>query len=264
MRPVLLRCALAALGPLTHAGCSAGDGAAGEADAAVAEGTTLAPDGGSDACPHPDGVYQASFALVSGDCGPLDPTDLSLGLGAGGVTSQTQIRVDSRVVTDVVLAGCTLNLTQTIENADRAVLSELSGEGLRIEPDGTLTGRASFTRYDEGTGAPACSGVYDLTLSPSTTVVGSVGGGTARDAGAGAGDALDPMLVPEVEADCAQTVMCRAQRGEPLTDDPIADCVEATSALLAGDAERQAAFLMNRERCRQQIACAYVDCATAQ
>lgn len=67
----------------------------------------------------------------------------------------------------------------------------------------------------------------------------------------------------ELQYDCTQSVMCRAQRGHTLEDDPIPGCVRATAKLLASDSSRQEQFLANFNNCALQVVCAYYDCAQA-
>ena len=77
--------------------------------------------------------------------------------------------------------------------------------------------------------------------------------------------ALDPnswsgMHVNEIQKDCTETVQCMNQMGQPLIDDPVNSCVEATAKLLESSTDKQAEFVSNNSRCAQFVVCQYLDC----
>jgi hypothetical protein len=82
----------------------------------------------------------------------------------------------------------------------------------------------------------------------------------------GGGAALDPdtwsgMHVNQIQKDCNETVQCMNQRGEPLVEDPINNCVKATAKLLESDMVKRDQFISNNQRCAQFVVCQYYDCA---
>ena len=81
-------------------------------------------------------------------------------------------------------------------------------------------------------------------------------------------DAGDPTFstlhAAELMMDCQETVNCFLQRDEQLEADPLAACLADSAVVLdSGDAEDQARFLANFERCKAFIVCDYYDCATS-
>ena len=77
--------------------------------------------------------------------------------------------------------------------------------------------------------------------------------------------ALDPdswsgMHTDQIVQDCTETVQCKAQRGDPLIESPVDNCVQTTAAKLEADSDLQGEFVSNHARCRQFVVCQYLDC----
>lgn len=136
------------------------------------------------------------------------------------------------------------------------------------EPDGETGGG------DVGAMVPPAAGTTGGGSPPGSAGSGSLdgAGGSAGAVGPGAvlvdagvspdagGVIFSELHGAELTKDCQETVLCRLQRDEPLEDDTMAACLEASAALLDTDESVQAAFLANVERCQHLVACDYYDC----
>lgn len=67
----------------------------------------------------------------------------------------------------------------------------------------------------------------------------------------------------EIQKDCNESVRCFQQRDQQLEADPFNECIKDSSAKLDGDADRQASFMANYNRCSNFIVCDYYDCASS-
>ena len=81
-------------------------------------------------------------------------------------------------------------------------------------------------------------------------------GNVARDPSSWAG-----MHVEQIRKDCAETVQCMNQRGDPLLDNPVDNCIESTARLLESMPDKQDEFISNHSRCAQFVVCDYLECA---
>jgi hypothetical protein len=67
----------------------------------------------------------------------------------------------------------------------------------------------------------------------------------------------------EIQKDCNESVRCFQQRDQQLEPDPFSECIKDSSAALEGNAEKQASFMANYNRCSNFIVCDYYDCASS-
>ncbi|MDH5670707.1 MAG: hypothetical protein OEZ06_01070 [Myxococcales bacterium] len=81
---------------------------------------------------------------------------------------------------------------------------------------------------------------------------------------------LDPnsfsgMHEAELTYDCQESVNCFNQRGQlpAIEGNQFTACIEASAAMLEGDAQRQMQFVNNFQRCSAFVSCQYYDCASA-
>jgi hypothetical protein len=242
----------------TASSATAGAGASGGSSNAGGVAVDGATHDGGAACEPPSGLYEASYEQRSGSCGELDElASVSFDSARSGVSTHVAQFADRTVTTEIVVFGCLMRLTQTI-TADGSVVLRVHAV-LSIGSDGRLTGDAEVTRFDQE--RPACQGAFALTLTRS----GAIGSAAATDAGTAAGSfELPPEVTATIEFDCGETILCSAQRGQPLPANPLADCIENTARLLSADESRWPAYLAKAARCESYVACDYVDCTMVQ
>jgi hypothetical protein len=250
-------------------GCQGDGGTAGSDDGGANRSSARAGAGGTPddgdaappACVPPDGAYDAVYTPLSGTCGAVrGPARVTFEAGPG-VSMRVERQASFDVTTEIVLRACAARVTQVVEQQGEVVL-RISAE-LTVDADGLPSGTATVTQFENG--VVACNGTYSVELRLASTTLTETDAGTSADAAASAPDSgLSPDVQSKIEYDCAQTVMCSIQRGSMLSMDPLARCVEDTTALLAANPDRLATCLDVFGACEQFVVCDYVACATAQ
>jgi hypothetical protein len=123
-------------------------------------------------CPEVGGVYMPLYTPISGTCGPIsNPFPVPLNGGRKGVNMTIQGLPNGMVSTDVVMKGCTLRMTQTVQDASGHPASQLDGDPIYVDSANELSGTVSFMQFTDA-GQVACSGMYNARFTKNTTTVG--------------------------------------------------------------------------------------------
>jgi hypothetical protein len=139
-------------------------------------------------CDKVAGLYQPLYTWVDGSCGNIvNPNMVPFDGGLHGVNTIMQNLANILVTTDIVMKGCTVHMTQKVQNREGGFLqSQIDGASIRIQNQDQLTGRVAVVQYD-ATGTPMCSGNYDAMFTKNGSTVGSAANGigsAANDVGA--------------------------------------------------------------------------------
>ncbi len=131
-------------------------------------------------CPLIDGIYSPIYTPISGTCGPIaNPFRVPFQGGRKGVNMVIQNLPNGQVSTDIVMKGCTLRMTQTVQNAAGYPTSQLDGDPIYVDNENELSGTVSFMQFDTA-GSVACSGTYDAKFTKYTTQVGGAVSGSGH------------------------------------------------------------------------------------
>jgi hypothetical protein len=139
-------------------------------------------------CDKVAGLYQPLYTYVDGGCGNIvNPNMVPFDGGLHGVNTIMQNLANTLVTTDIVMKGCTVHMTQKVQNREGGYLqSQIDGERIQIQDQNRLSGRVAVSMYD-ATGAPMCNGTYDAMFTKNGSTVGSAANGigsAANDVGA--------------------------------------------------------------------------------
>lgn len=122
-------------------------------------------------CPTVGGNYQPLYTPVSGTCGPLSNNFLvPFNGGTGGNNVDVQNLPNAKVSTEIVMKGCTVRMTQTVEKGN-IVSSKIDGEEISVRSENELSGMVTVTQFDD-MGQAACSGTYDAEFTKNPMTVG--------------------------------------------------------------------------------------------
>jgi hypothetical protein len=123
-------------------------------------------------CESVGGMYEAQYVALSGDCGPItNPHRVPFDGGNSGVNTTMQTLSTARVVTEIVMTGCTARMTQTVEQGT-VIRSRIHGSPINIQNQHELTGIVDVMRFDE-TGQISCSGLYNAVFTKRTVTIGA-------------------------------------------------------------------------------------------
>lgn len=123
-----------------------------------------------DACSGVDGLYQALYTPVSGDCGPIAYQTLAVD-GTRPVNTSIQMLSTQNVTTEVILKGCAVRMTQTVADKTGKVLTQIDAGSLQVRDASELAGQITYAVYDEMSQL-ACYGTYHATYVKMTTTIG--------------------------------------------------------------------------------------------
>jgi hypothetical protein len=121
-------------------------------------------------CARVGGFYEPLYTPVQGTCGPIaNPYKVPFDGGISGVNMDIRMFSNARVTTEIVMKGCSLRMTQTVD-VNGAVQSKIDGETINIHNAEELTGTVTMTRWDNG--QVACSGTYDARFTKNSVTIG--------------------------------------------------------------------------------------------
>jgi hypothetical protein len=121
-------------------------------------------------CSQVGGFYEPLYTPVQGTCGPIaNPYRVPFDGGQGGVNTDIRMFSNARVTTEIVMKGCSLRMTQTVDVMG-TVQSKIDGETINIQNADELTGMVTMTRWDNG--VVACSGVYNARFTKNSVTIG--------------------------------------------------------------------------------------------
>jgi hypothetical protein len=135
-------------------------------------------DGGSaPTCPTVQGNYLPEFRSISGSCGQIsNPFAVPIDSGRKGMNMIITNLPNGRVSTDIVMKGCSMRITQTVQDAMGKPVSVLDGDPIYVQNENELAGTVSFMQFDTTTGRVACTGMYEARfLKQSSPVGGALG-----------------------------------------------------------------------------------------
>jgi len=127
------------------------------------------------ACPRVAGQFQPLYTPLSGSCGVIaDP--MLVKIDDVPQASQTSILMfgNGRLTTEVMLRGCSVQITQQFEASDR-LQTYLEARELSVESANELAGQVSMFRYGPD-GNVSCWGVYQARLLKETAALGAAVG----------------------------------------------------------------------------------------
>jgi hypothetical protein len=130
-------------------------------------------------CPAVDGYYAPLYTPVSGNCGTISnafPVPFE-----GPNNTKIDMLPNVKVSTEIVMKGCTVRMTQTVEKKAGGVASMIDGESINIMSADQLAGRVTVTLFNDQ-GQPACSGTYDATFNKNTVMTGGAASSTVGGA----------------------------------------------------------------------------------
>jgi len=124
-------------------------------------------------CPAVQGNYLPEYRPLSGSCGPIaNPFAVPIDGGRKGVNMIITNLPNGRVSTDIVMKGCSMRMTQTVQNAGGQPASVLDGDPIYIQNENELDGTVSFMQFDTMTGGVACTGMYEARFTKQSSPVG--------------------------------------------------------------------------------------------
>jgi hypothetical protein len=129
-------------------------------------------------CPRVVGQFQPLYTPLSGSCGVIaDP--MFVKIEDVPQASQTNVLMfgNGRLTTEVVLRGCSVQMIQQFETAER-LQTYLEAPELSVESANELAGQVSMFRYDPA-GNVSCWGVYQARLLKETAAIGAAVGAAA-------------------------------------------------------------------------------------
>ncbi|MFI5308190.1 MAG: hypothetical protein ACHQ53_12595 [Polyangiales bacterium] len=124
-------------------------------------------------CPAVEGTYLPEYRPLSGSCGPIsNPFAVPIDGGHKGVNMIITNLPNGRVSTDIVMKGCSMRVTQTVQDAAGQPASTLDGDPIYVQNENELSGTVSFMQFDPTTGSVACSGMYEARFTKQSSPVG--------------------------------------------------------------------------------------------
>jgi hypothetical protein len=130
-------------------------------------------------CPTVGGTFEPLYIPRNSNCAPLTSTyRVPFDGGNNGVNMTYMNFANVEVVTEVVLKGCTVRMTQKVTDRDtKALQLTIDGEALNIKNQNRIEGMVELVQYDEVAGTVACSGQYDATFTKNVGTTGAAAAG---------------------------------------------------------------------------------------
>jgi hypothetical protein len=129
-------------------------------------------------CPRVAGQFQALYTPLQGTCGYIsDPLMVLIDDKPQSVQTNILMFGNGRLTTDIVMMGCSVQMTQQFESVGK-LETYIAAPELAVESANELSGQISMWRYDT-VGNLACSGVYDARFVKETATTGAAVVGAA-------------------------------------------------------------------------------------
>jgi hypothetical protein len=156
-------------GPGAHDGDSAVPDASSQNDSGSSEQVDASQSG----CAAVQGIFAPSYTPIDGNCGPIaNPTSVPFDGGLHGINTIMQHLANGTITTDIVLNGCSLQMTQKVADTMGRLQTEVDAPDLHIESATRITGRISFKRFN-ATSIQMCQGNYDAVFTKATSALGA-------------------------------------------------------------------------------------------
>lgn len=121
-------------------------------------------------CAKVAGFYEPLYTPLQGTCGPIqNPNRVPFDGGLRGVNMSIQTFPNARVTTEIVMKGCSLRMTQTVD-VDGAVQSKIDGPIIEIQSAEELSGTVTMQRFANG--QVSCWGMYDARFTKNAVTIG--------------------------------------------------------------------------------------------